>query len=161
MRGEAGRGTTVDTLEARARAHGRTYFLTALQVESPELPPIILGGAYERVGRVLVTGSVETLGGVDSLTFSKPGADPETATVRPGPPFAGEASYVKRLGFPAEWTGTLRAPVPGFGEVALAGADFHAEVCHATLVEFDGCTGAQGSGSHSQPFGDARLSWSR
>jgi hypothetical protein len=131
---------------------------------------------------------VRAAGNEGSFLFSKKGSRPQTATITPAKPFSGAAEYVKEKGAPASWTGTLSVRLPGAGLVSLAGPQFRADLCRISFIAvLDGeqCLQggdssrrlladlgverawaapqprAYGSGSQSQAFWDARLSWSR
>jgi hypothetical protein len=89
----------------------------------------------------------------------------------PPPPFKGSARFRDPAGGPPTWTGSLSISLPGAADVALAGPDFAARLCPNLRLlrpckvplppHNGGRVQAQGSGSHSQAFWDARLSWSR
>jgi hypothetical protein len=139
---------------------------------------VILAGTRERVGRMAIRRRYLTLEDGDSLLTGKPGVDPATATVALPKPFSGTAAFRQDAGAPPTWTGSLSVRLPGIGIVPLTGEGFEADLCQAVdekqlaacNKELGKAFGArqalaarlsQGSGSHSQAFWDARLSWSR
>ena len=136
--------------------------------------------SVQRREGMLVSRSVIAEGGEATLLASKRGKVPATATVAPPKPFTRTAQYVKEPGSAATWVGPLAVRLPGASLVPLTGPGFKSVLCHLSfgaLLE-GGCAlgsgkpdsrslagwaaaSAQGSGSHSQAFADARLSWSR
>jgi hypothetical protein len=162
--GAKGRGTSErtkisgDVLEAESHADHRTTSFTMFALDRFDLPPFITASVIERVDGVRLLSFTEPQRNRGSFTFAGPGDEIESVSVRPGAPFTGEASYAKPIGEPAQWSGDLRVPVAGYGNLPLTGPEFKASACHADLERFRGCAGAQGSGSHSQPLALARLS---
>jgi hypothetical protein len=160
-------------LGARAHSGGRT---TAFDAFAAEIFPgflfgAFIGGVHERLGRVKISRNAFELFEGPALTTGPSGGKDESAKVRrPPAPFTGRASYSKKAGGPADWTGTLAVRLPGAGNVPLAGPEFKAMLCRSddldTLIEdVKGCFlesralgGFYGSGSHSQPLALARLS---
>ncbi len=57
------------------------------------------------------------------------------ATIRPGPPFTGSATFHRDSGGPASWQGDLAVDLPGFGHVRLAGKGTHASMCESVLCK--------------------------
>jgi len=169
-------GLEVFMLAARAHENGRTtsFGTVSLGMEGETLLGVVAGDVHERVGRVRIRRSVFELVFGNELRFSPPGRQPERADVDPSRPFSGSASYLKRKGEPADWSGDLAARLPEAGLVPLAGPGFDTTVCRSSAIEdLDRCilrvrelsawTGAAlldayGSGSHSQPLALARLS---
>jgi hypothetical protein len=120
-------------------------------------------------------------GGEGTLLLSKQGAEPETATTRPPKPLSGAGKFAKEKGSPATWHGSLKAWLPGSGTVPLTGRGFSASLCRIPIARFtpaNHCLRRSGaalpapfkvgtgitahmSGSQSQLFADARLSWDR
>lgn len=168
-------------LAARAHGGGRT---TAVEVLGLEIESEVLFGAlsasvHERLGQVrVIRQATEMVEGSD-LTFSPKGRKSSTVELNPPAPFTGEASYLKRVGTPATWTGDLGVRLPGTGEVPLAGPEYNATLCRSdgiealnsllkcissiqTLAAADSPVAQlrelYGSGSHSQPLALARLS---
>lgn len=176
----------VTALRARDRVDGATLLFEAAAVD---LRPIFGGGflvyvhsarAIERSDGMRLTRTVSAEGGRRSFRFRRGRRAPRAATVQAPKPLTGSATYVKDPGAPAVWTGSLAAHLPGIGPVAMAGPGFKAAICNLTLGALvDGrCLPgsrrvssralslldrrlAQGSGSQSQAFWDARLPWSR
>lgn len=175
-------------LSASSRADGRSVLVDALSIDGGSgtgrggsTPSwLLVAGLDEKSGRVHITRAAFVPdAGLGSVVVSPPDVHPATATVEPSKPFAGSASYLEVPGSAPTWTGTLSVWLPGAGQVPLAGEGFKPTLCND--VGFDqlikcleasepktSATGAingrpflQGSGSHSQAFWDARLSWSR
>jgi hypothetical protein len=185
------KGLRLTQLEARARVGGVnvTFEATALDFSSilgPEFPPFYGFSArtVERREGMRVVRAAKGLGDDHSFLANKPGATPQTVTVVPPPPFVKTAEHLKEHGTPATWVGPLAVRLPGAGLVPLTGPGFRSAFCSLTFAnltegEGEGCLPrrgdepssdsmallaeafAQGSGSQSQAFWDARLSWSR
>lgn len=176
-------GVRLTLLEARARVDDTNVAFEAASFDlGPGAPP-----SYSFVGRTAERrDGMEIFRGATAeaqrgFLAGKPGAMPQQATTKPPKPFQGSAEYRKDTGLPAGWTGPLAVPMPGVGRVALTGAGFKSALCSLTVEELlDGhrClrrrsepepnslaaltrASTQGSGSQSQAFWDARLSWSR
>jgi hypothetical protein len=172
------------TVAAALRSAGRAVLLEGIHGEIPGKRgrrgislTLVLANLQERHDKVFVSRSAFIVGDDGSIIASQPGERPETATVQLPRPFGGSASYSKEAGAAASWTGTLSAWLPGAGPVPLTGPDFVAALCRggdekklkrclADVQRELGPGGVplarpQGNGSHSQPFADARLSWSR
>ncbi|MCW2989146.1 MAG: hypothetical protein JWM24_2084 [Solirubrobacterales bacterium] len=116
--------------------------------------------------KVSRTASASIADGAGALT---PGKRSRPILLEPPPPFEGSARFRDPAGGRPTWTGSLSVSLPGAADVALAGPDFAARLC-PNLYLLRECkvpprNGSrerpQGSGSHSQAFWDARLSWSR
>lgn len=174
-------GLELHLLAARAHGGGRTTALEAIGIgiESEIILGVVSGSVHERLGRVRIIRSAAELVEGPELTFSPMGQKTATAKLKPPEPFAGRASFLKRAGSPATWTGDLSVRLPGAGEVPLAGPEFNARLCRGSGIEAldalrecllsvqtladPGSAAAQlrglyGSGSHSQPLALARLS---
>ena len=111
------------------------------------------------------------VGGPNTFISSGPGVHPAFAFLQPPKPFAGSALFEETGEAASSWTGDLSAWLPGAGRVRLAGPTFSSNLCREPATG-PGCSfeptvqrplwgEAQGSGSQSQAFGEARLSWSR
>ena len=175
-------------LEARARVDGANVIFNALSADfssilgSGESPSYsFIAGTVERDVGLRVARSAIVEGGEGDFLGGKPGAMPQTVTVLPPKPFLASAEHSKEPGLPASWVGPLAVRLPGTGAVPLTGPGFRTAYCNLTLADIlDGghclprrgepvlsSTAAlarallQGSGSQSQAFWDARLSWSR
>jgi hypothetical protein len=173
---------------AESRVHGRDTGLAIVEVEAALGPreseslflSFVIAAQEERVGKMAIARSLFTEGSRGSLLASEPGARPVLATVALPKPFFGTATYRQDAGLPPSWTGPLAVRLPGTEAIPLTGEDFKAGLCHDTrekqffacLRKLSGAFGgdesvavaqrlAQGSGSQSQAFWDARLSWSR
>jgi hypothetical protein len=147
-----------DVLEAESHADHRTTSFAAIAVDGFDTHPFITASVVERVDGIRLFAFTHPQRDPGSLTFAGSGADPENASVSPGAPFSGEAFYAKPGDGPAQWSGDLRVPIAGYGNLSLTGPAFQASACHANLESFSSCAKAQGSGSHSQPLALARLS---
>jgi hypothetical protein len=165
-----------NVLAARSHAAGRTTALTTLglNLDHEFFIGLIAGSVSERIGAVKITRARKGLifEGKE-FRLSKPGSDPQRVQLEPSWPFRGKASFAKPVGEPPQWEGDLRVRVPGGGLLALAGPDFDGTLCRLhSIDELTGCAnrlqnlkGAAarvlaryGSGSHSQPLAEARLS---
>ncbi len=111
------------------------------------------------------------VGGANAFAVSGPGVLPQFAFIAAPKPFNGSAVLDAAAEPGLHWSGDLSAWMPGAKWVPLAGPDFAISFCRRAADE-PGCgreppgqipflRGAQGSGSQSQAFGEARLSWSR
>jgi hypothetical protein len=146
------------------------------------LGTLAFASIYERREGLRIVRAALVAGDDGSLLVDPPKANPVTATVALPRPIPGTAKYSKAVGTPATWVGSLKASLPGVGTVPLTGPGFSATLCRVPLLDLtprgNRClrrsgavlpsgfaTGtpisAQISGSQSQLFGDARLSWSR
>lgn len=181
-------GLRLAQLEARARVGGVnvTFAATAVDFSSILGPGARIYGfsaqTVERRGGMRVVRAAQLMGDDHSFLADKPGAIPQTVTVVPPPPFVKTAEHLKEHGTAAIWAGPLAVRLPGAGLVPLTGPGFRSAFCSLTfvnLIEGERCLPrhgdepssdsmallaealAQGSGSQSQAFWDARLSWSR
>lgn len=178
-------GLPVTALRTRAQVAGANVAFDAAAIDfRPILGPSI-GLSYvfsaqtvERIDGMRLTRRVTREGGPGSFLYPRGRRAPRTATVTPPKPFASTAKYLEQTGSPSSWTGPLASRLPGAGLVALAGPGFKADTCNLTFKAFvaGGCLPKsdrvplrplrqphlpQLSGSQSQAFWDARLSWSR
>jgi len=179
----------IDLLEARARVDGTNVAFEAASFDfgsllGPGAPPSygFVGRTVERDAGMRVIRVANVDGADGTFLAGKPGANPQTATVVPPKPFLKTAEHLKERGIPGSWIGPLAVRLPGAGLVPLTGPGFKSAFCSLTLAELvDGnrClprrgdepganslaalarAATQGSGSQSQAFWDARLSWSR
>jgi hypothetical protein len=55
------------------------------------------------------------------------------ATIQPGAPFTGSATFHREPGGPASWHGDLAIDLPGFGKIRLAGKGVKASMCETLL----------------------------
>lgn len=149
-----------DLLFAKSHARGRRVEFGLVNLSLKTDPPLsfafVTGNVSERLGRVRISRSIFELD-EDVLELSKLGSNPETATVKPHRPFRGRATYSARRHARTTWLGNLRVRLPGAGAVPLAGRRFRARLCRTfSAAGLNRCF--QGSGSHSQPLAEARLS---
>jgi hypothetical protein len=168
----AGFGITL--LTARQR-HGKTVTrFDAIGIEPPrfagikssELPAIVSASRKETVGRVRVSRSFFLSAQAGAVTFSRRGVKPAIARVDLPRPFGGHALYRGAKGSsPASWTGPLDVRLPGSGPLPLTGPGFKVFLCRVGSAPGNPClrraeasVAAQGSGSHSHPLAEARLS---
>lgn len=179
----------VTLVGASSRAKGRNIDFYAFGSEpatdeNRSIPPnaFFLANSSEfREGMAIIRTALLAEDRAEAMTSSEPGIKPVTATLAPTKPFTGTASYAEVPGSAPSWTGSLRVFLPGLDEVPLTGPDFKSALCRTRETEFpldcllkvaeelgedDTRIGTasgrpQGSGSQSQAFWDARLSWSR
>jgi hypothetical protein len=176
------------TVEARARIGDAnvTFVAASFSLGSTSQPvQLAVGSTVEhREGLFIVRGAYVEEEGVDSFRGAKPGTLPQVVTVAPPKPFLESATHRKEPGLPALWTGSLAVHLPGAGVTPLTGPRFKSAYCNLTLAALShgghclprraesgapeptllaalARTSLQGSGSQSQAFWDARLSWSR
>lgn len=124
----------------------------------------------EQRGRMTIFREASTVvGGENAFASSGPGVRPPFAFVAAPKPFTGSAVFDAGAPAGSQWTGTLTAWMPGAGKVPLSGPGFALGFCRRGAAERP-CSSEplvrrpfldQGSGSQSQLFGEARLSWSR
>jgi hypothetical protein len=147
------------------------------------LGSLAVASIYERREGLRIARAAFVFGDDGSLLVDPPKANPVTATVALPQPIPGTAKYAKEVGTPVTWVGSLKASLPGVGTVPLTGPGFSATLCRVPLLGLPTARAnrclhrsgavlpsglvvgtpisAQISGSQSQLFGDARLSWSR
>jgi hypothetical protein len=165
---------TVTLLTAVSRAKRRAAYLTAVRIDQePEAqrpsPWLLSAGLVERIGRIATSKTVYVEARPTQIEVSAKGVHPASAEVAPAAPFLGAASFEEGPDPAQEWTGTLSLILPGVGVVPLVGESFDAVLCQTgSIRQLNRCTGAieaqsrpQISGSQSQLFADARLSWLR
>lgn len=174
-------------LLAGARRHGHQTVMLLMQADgvggtaSREFDFTVgVAGRSERRGRVAISRRLIVLSEEIAVLTGKPGAFPMEATVAPAKPFSGTATYFQERGQKASWSGDLGVWLPGAETVRLTGPGFESSLCvvaserrlAACLRRLAGSfldpapEGSrqllrQISGSQSQLFGDARLSWVR
>jgi hypothetical protein len=130
----------VSSLEAVDAEGGRVVVLRAAHANSGGPGAEVEAGAFEYQGRMPVGRIVSVLKApAGSLLTSLPGERPATATLKPGAPFSGEASYLATSPAVHSWTGTLAVRFPGL-TVPLAGEGFSSTLCVVSvLVKPKGC----------------------
>jgi hypothetical protein len=131
---------TVSSLEAVDTEGGRVVALRAAHASGTGPGAEVEAGAFEYQGRMPVGRTVQILKApAGSLVTSLPGEHPATATLKPGAPFSGEASYLATSPAAHTWTGTLAVRFPGL-VAPLAGSGFSSTLCVvSTLVKPSGC----------------------
>jgi hypothetical protein len=182
-------GLRLTLFEAHARVDGATVVFEAAKFDFGPILGAGASPSYAFIGRsterregVRITRAASIEEAEGGFRAGSPGALPQHATVAPPKPFLGSAKHLKQAGAPASWVGPLAVRLPGAGLVPLTGAGFKSALCGRTLDELrdrDRClpprdaepesnslaalarAAFQGSGSQSQAFWDARLSWSR
>lgn len=176
-RGERGRPprALIVAFSAIDRSRERTvsFATVGFQVEGGKHPAaesepafLVFAGTEERLGRVAIERAALLIGAEGSVLLSPLDVRPLEATFAPPVPFAGTAAFHEGVPTGERWTGTLGVHLPGAGLVPLTGAGFKSKFCRAASEkQLLRCQRrqalAQISGSQSQLFGDARLSWSR
>jgi hypothetical protein len=131
---------TSASLEAENNEGGRTVVMRAAHAAGRGPGAEVEAGAFEYLGRTPVGRIVQNLETPPgSLLTTLPGEHPATATVKPGAPFSGEASYLAASPTDHKWTGTLVVQFPGL-RVPLTGPDFFSTLCViSSLVKPLGC----------------------
>lgn len=131
---------TVSSLEAVDTEDHRVVEMRAAHANGAGPGAEVEAGAFEYQGRMPVGRTVQVLKArPGSLVTTLPGEHPATATLKPGAPFSGEASYLATAPTSHSWTGTLAVHFPGL-TVALTGPNFYSSLCVvSTLVKPHGC----------------------
>lgn len=131
---------TVSSLQAANREDGRLIEMRAAHATGRGPGAEVEAGAFEYQGRMPVGRIVQILSAPPgSLVTTLPGEHPATATLKPGAPFSGEASYLASSPTDHSWTGTLAVRFPGLVS-PLAGPSFYSSLCVVSpLVKLLGC----------------------
>jgi hypothetical protein len=142
----------VSSLQAVHKEGGRVVQLLAAHAADSGPGAEVEAGAFEYQGRMPVGRYAEVEAPAGSLVTTLPGEHPATATLRPGAPFSGEASYLATSATTHSWSGTLTAHFPGL-VAPLTGPGFYSSLCVVSmLVKPHGCE----AGSPSlQPSGES------
>lgn len=157
-------------LTALSRKRGRTVSFEVYGFRRSRRMSV-QASSQERRGKMSIFRAASaTIGGSNAFSASEIDAHPAFATLKPPKPFSGSGTFQEHADSSHSWTGTLAAWLPGIGKLSLAGPSFASNLCRQP----PGAAGcdlfptvrrrpwiAQGSGSQSQAFWDARLSWSR
>jgi hypothetical protein len=167
-------GFTITVLTVRSRVGQTLTQFSAITLQAPLGVPgndvfsLVSASLQERVGRVHVLRSTLQTARPGAVKVSRHGVKPVRAQVKLESPFDGGARYVGATkGAPASWTGSLSVHLLGSGALPLTGPRFHATLCRASAFSpANPCfrraeasvAAAQGSGSHSHPLAEARLS---
>lgn len=171
-------GFTITVLTARSRVGRVLTQFNAVNLEAaagiPGDEAFSLAGAslQERVGRVRILRSTLQAVKPGAIKVSRRGVKPIKARLRLGAPFDGSARYLgPTKSSPASWTGSLGVRLLGSGTLPLTGPGFNATLCRTSAfnpaspcfrqAEASVAAAVQGSGSHSHPFAEARLSFLR
>jgi hypothetical protein len=184
-------GGRFNLLVATARMPGRTVKLNAFELELgpkgrllEELLGTIIGAAVtERREGVRIQRSGVTLGSEAALLVNPVKGGVRKVTLAPERPFGGTALYSATAGSAPSWIGDISVKLLGLGPVPLTGPAFSVEFCNLPIAALESADSrtpclprdgtrslgrldardllAQISGSQSQDFGEARLSWSR
>ncbi|MGN6586998.1 MAG: hypothetical protein ACTHKT_05925 [Solirubrobacterales bacterium] len=167
-------GFTITVLTARSRIGGALTQFSAITLQAPpgvqgnDVFSLVSASLQERIGRVQILRSTLQTAKPGAIKISPHGVKPAKAQLKLGSPFSGRARYVgAKKGSPASWTGSLSVRLLGSGALPLTGPHFHATLCRASAfnpanpcfreAEASIAT-TQGSGSHSHPLAEARLS---
>jgi hypothetical protein len=122
------RSQPYEVLEVEKRGMGRKARL--IVIDAMDLgPPIVLASTQERIGRVIAVKGAFARGDGSTFEFTPSEGQPQTATLEPTPPFRGAGSYTVQPDGTTTWSGDLRVPFPGLGQVRLTGPGFHATAC--------------------------------
>jgi hypothetical protein len=164
------RGPSLNTyLSAISRQKGTVTSFALSRKRGNDLLSLTAVHEERRGAMQILRLSSTTVGGANAFAASGPGVRPPFAFIAAPKPFSGSAVLDAGAAPGSQWTGTLAAWLPGAGKVALAGSEFATSFCRRAADE-QPCNPealvrrpflAQGSGSQSQLFGEARLSWSR
>ncbi|MBS1677032.1 MAG: hypothetical protein JST08_06575 [Actinobacteria bacterium] len=131
---------TVSSLQAVHKEGGRVVEMRAGHATGAGPGAEVEAGAFEYQGRIPVGRSVMLLRApAGALITSLPGEHPATATLKPGVPFSGAASYAEVSATDHSWTGNLAVRFPGLA-VPLTGTDFYTSLCVTSpLLKPHGC----------------------
>lgn len=131
---------TVSSLEAASKEGGRVVEMRAAHATGRGPGAEVEAGAFEYQGRMPVGRFVQILSAPPgSLVTTLPGERPAIATLRPGAPFSGEATYLASSPADHSWTGSLAVRFPGLVS-PLAGPSFLSSLCVVSpLVKRFGC----------------------
>ncbi|MBK5220461.1 MAG: hypothetical protein JJE35_11850 [Thermoleophilia bacterium] len=177
----------MNVITVGGRTAGRSVFFEALGFEggprngalTKSFGSLAFAGTVEHRDRVRIDRLAMTEGDEGSLIVSPHGTAPVRATVALPKPLEGTAELTQAAGEPTSWIGSLQVHLPGAGTVPLTGPELTPVFCRVALFSElrtpcvrrsekaipepprIGVLLAQGSGSHSQAFAEARLSWSR
>lgn len=162
-------GSLTTRLLAVSKRDGQVVSLDALGFGDRRL--WVQASTQERRGKMEISRlAYAIVGGPKAFLSSAPGKHPAFAVLRPPKPFSGTGVFQEAADMSHDWSGTLSAWLPGAGKVSLAGPTFASSFCRRTAGR-SGCAffppvrrslqTAHDSGSQSQAFWDARLSWSR
>jgi hypothetical protein len=125
---------TASNLEAVNAGDGRWVELRAAHANGSGPGAEVEAGEFEYQGKMPVGRLVQTLEApAGTLVTSLPGERPATATLKPGAPFSGEASYLATSPASHSWTGTLAVRFPGLVE-PLTGPEFTSSLCVVSLL---------------------------
>jgi hypothetical protein len=120
---------TISSLEVQHREHGRLVLLRAAHATGTGPGSEVEVGTFEYQGEMPVGRYVQVLRAPPgSLVTTLPGEHPATATLKPGAPFTGEASYRAVGPTDHSWTGSLAVKFPGLVE-PLAGPSYFSTLC--------------------------------
>jgi len=133
----ADRSELFEVLEVEKKEEGRTVRLNVLNMTDPDtLAPLsIWAGLQEWIGRVLAIKIASATGEGGSFEVSPPRGQPQTVSLDPTPPFRGSGSYALQPDGTSTWSGDLRVPFPGLGQIPLTGPGFSARACRTHIVE--------------------------
>jgi hypothetical protein len=127
------RGSTA-MLGARERQGHREVYLTARHAGRGRPGAEVTAFVVENQAKMPVLRSAFALESpAGTLLTSLPGEHPATATLKPGVPFTGEATYEANSELVHSWTGDLAVQFPGLLQ-PLAGPEFFSTLCVASLL---------------------------
>ncbi|HKZ13721.1 MAG TPA: hypothetical protein VJL81_07745 [Solirubrobacterales bacterium] len=122
-------GGALTLLGAGVREGSRRLELRASHMAGAPAGAEVSVRAFEYQGRMPVgRGAWASESPAGTLLTSLPGEHPPTATLKPGSPFVGEATYLASSPTSHSWTGDLAVQFPGLLE-PLAGPDFISSLC--------------------------------
>lgn len=124
-----------DHVQLHATADGGAIYFSASRLtadfgDKKQTITNLLAGGSRSLGRVHLV-SVALAFSDKGSTFATPDQlDPtDEVVLTPTAPFSGSATFRRQPGQAASWTGNLKAELPGFGAVPLAGPGVHVSVC--------------------------------
>lgn len=124
--------THVTRLFAYSRSEGRLTSFSATTTSFPSesfSATSFLSAISERRGRMSIVRITVANGEQSDLLPGDTDPFPLSATVSPPDPFSGSAAFQRMPHGDNSWSGSLSAPLPGKGTVALAGQGFSVRLC--------------------------------
>jgi hypothetical protein len=165
---ESSTGQTAGLTAQSGDASRKTRFLAVRAASTlPETEGIaaFIAVREERRHAMKIVRTAFAFADTGAFLLTEGNGQPFSATISPPAPFRGSGIFRRNTDSSSSWTGGLAIALPGAGQVHLTGRSFKTSFCRDAGCRFSQKRQRrqlrQGSGSHSQAFWDARLSWSR
>lgn len=150
-------GGSIALLLAGSRSGGRLTSLRASHAAGSPAGADLQVGTYEMRGGMAIGRYATAEGGAGTLVTSLPGVHPASATLKPPPPFHGEATFLENSTTSHSWTGSLGVELPGL-DLPLAGPDFASSLCVVSPLKVpSGCDFLEPKLEYARP--GAGLGW--